>query len=124
MFVLVDKKANQIVFQLLGAKTEDEAIALIHRYFTNAKVRDTFKLCKVKASTLIRKQHIAVVPTQVAGPHKDQGGNYQCKRCGGTGTYHEHGTCYNCGGAGTVTRSQAKALSAAHKAYLAAGAGA
>ena len=124
MFVLVDKKANQIVFQLLGAKTEDEAIALIHRYFTNAKVRDTFKLCKVKASTLIRKQHIAVVPTQVAGPHKGQGGNYQCKRCGGTGFYHEHGTCYNCHGTGTVTASHAKALAEARNEYLAAGAGA
>ena len=26
--------------------------------------------------------------------------NHQCKRCDGTGRYHEYGTCYSCNGTG------------------------
>jgi len=120
MFLLISKKTNQPLFTI-HAKTQEEAVAMARSIITNTKVRNTMRLIRRPASEVLRATPTKTLPGQ---PHKDVGGNYQCKRCGGTGTYGKHGTCYNCKGAGMVSPDQAKQLSEARAEWLASGASA
>lgn len=120
MFLLISKKTNQPLFTI-HAKTEEEAVAMAQSIITNTKVRNTMRLIRRPASEVLRA---TPTDTQPGLPHKDLGGNYRCKRCGGTGKYGKHGTCYNCKGAGMVSPDQAKQLSEARMTWLASGANA
>ena len=120
MFVLISKKTNQPLFTI-HAKTEEEAVAMAQSIITNKKIRNTMRLTRRPASEVLRATPTKTLPGL---PHKDVGGNYQCKRCGGTGSYGKKGTCYNCGGAGMVSPDQAKQLSEARAEWLASGANA
>lgn len=115
MFVLISKKTNQPLFTI-HAKTQEEAVAMAQSIITSKKVRNTMRLTHRPASEVLRA---TPTDTQPGLPHKDLGGNYRCKRCGGTGKYGKHGTCYNCDGAGMVSPDQAKQLAEARDEYWA-----